>query len=137
MKTLIITNELKETEKVKEFLKKSLQGKHISEEEFYKIELAVHEICVNIIRYAYPDRKGEIQLFVWEKDNKIYFKLVDEGIAFNPMETKKPDINEVIQKGGRGGFGIFISKKFMDDFSYERENGQNRVTMIKKINPSV
>ena len=32
-----------------------------------------------------------------------------------------------------GGLGIFIAKKTMDSLSYSYENGENVLTMIKKI----
>ena len=51
MKSLTIAAELSEVERVRQFLKESLQGLEISEEDFFKLELSLVEMCVNVIRY--------------------------------------------------------------------------------------
>ena len=37
----------------------------MTEEDGFKIELSLHEICINIVLYAYPGEKGEIVLRTW------------------------------------------------------------------------
>jgi anti-sigma regulatory factor (Ser/Thr protein kinase) len=59
--------------------------------------------------------------------------MVDKGIPFNPLNEPEPDITLPAKKRKIGGLGIFIAKKTMDCLTYAYENGENVLTMIKKI----
>ncbi len=133
MKTLKITNELAELDKMRGFLKDSLKGLDISEKDYFKIELALLEICINIIRYAYPQQKGEISLKTWQDDGKVFIEIRDKGVPFDPRTLKKPDVKELIRSEKQGGLGIFLSRTFMDGFDYRREDDQNVLTIYKII----
>jgi serine/threonine-protein kinase RsbW len=133
MNTLKITGGLAEAEKIRTFLRENLQALNLSDNTYYKIELSLLEICINIVRYAYSEDEGEISLKIWQQQEKLFFEIRDWGIPFNPRKSKKPDIEEIIRKGKKGGLGIFISRKLMDGFDYKRENEQNVLTMYKRI----
>lgn len=133
MNTLKVTGDLAEVEKIRTFLRENLQALNLSDKAYYLIELSLLEICINIARYAYPGDKGEISLKIWQQQEKLFFEIRDWGIPFNPRKSKKPDIEEIIRKGKKGGLGIFISRKLMDGFDYKRENKQNVLTMYKRI----
>ena len=83
------------------------------------------EICVNIIRYAYPETRGEIHLKNWKENKKFYLEISDEGIPFDPRVAEEPDLEKMISNGKKGGFGIFLARKLMDGFDYKREKNQN------------
>ena len=57
----------------------------------------------------------------------------DKGVPFNPLEMKDPDITLSAAEREIGGLGIFITKKTMDTVAYRFEDGQNILTMTKKI----
>ena len=133
MKTLKILGDLAELDKMRSFLKKSLKGLRISDKDYFKIELALLEICINIIMYAYPNDKGEIFLKAWQNEGKMFLEIRDWGIPFDPRKLEEPDIREIIRSEKRGGLGVFLSRKLMDGFDYKREKDQNVLTIYKKI----
>ena len=133
MKTLKISSDLAELDKMRSFLKKSLKGLGISDKDFFKIELALLEVCINIIMYAYPNDKGEIFLKVWQNEGKMFLEIRDWGIPFDPRKLEEPDIREIIRSEKRGGLGVFLSRKLMDGFDYKREKDQNVLTIYKVI----
>jgi anti-sigma regulatory factor (Ser/Thr protein kinase) len=108
---------------------------HLSEEEYFTIELSLLEICTNIIRYAYPDKKDKIFLKTWRENDCFFLEIRDNGIPFDPRKAKKPDINEILRTEQVGGFGVLISRKFMDGFDYKRKQNQN-ILIISKIIPA-
>ena len=70
----------------------------------------------------------------FDKDNRaITFRMTDKGIPFNPLKKDDPDITLSAEDREIGGLGIFITKKTMDSVAYTYENGENILTMIKKI----
>lgn len=133
MKILKITSDLEEVKKIRSFLSEYLKGLNLSEKDHFVIELSLLEICINIIKYAYPQQKGEILLKTWQQESKIYLEIRDEGVPFDPRESEAPDIEEIIKNEKKGGFGIFLARRLMDGFDYKRENNQNILMMYKKI----
>lgn len=133
MKTLTVESNLAELNKIRAFLKANLSVLSISENDYYTIELSLLEICVNIIRYAYPKDRGEIHLRTWKDNNRFYLEISDEGIPFDPRQVDEPDVEKMISNGQKGGFGIFIARKLMDGFDYKREKDHNILTIYKII----
>lgn len=118
--------------------------KNIIGEEVYKkisrdIELCVEELVVNIIDFAYTDEdiknnKNNIILDIMIDKNKNEIKITttDNGIKFNPLLIKEPDINANLEDRKVGGLGIFLIKKYMNELNYKYINNQNIFIMIKK-----
>jgi serine/threonine-protein kinase RsbW len=132
MNTLTVQSELREMGKVRAFLKKNLAGLGLDEEDTYKVELSLVEMCSNIMRYAYPRDKGEIVISAWHKEGKFYLEVRDSGVPFDPRQVKRPTLEEMISREQMGGLGIFLARKLMDGFLYRREDDQNVLVMYKK-----
>ncbi len=97
--------------------------------------VAAEEIFVNIARYAYGDSEGNVTLGICfdEESHSIIIRITDKGIPFDPLKNPDPDIALSAQERRIGGLGIFIVKKTMDKINYTYENGENILTMVKKI----
>jgi serine/threonine-protein kinase RsbW len=135
MSTLTIRSDLSELNKIRAFLKRNLQILNLSEEDYYIIELSLLEISINIIRYAYPDEQGEIFLKTWKEKGRVILEIRDNGIPFDPRQTKKPDIDQIMQSEKKGGLGVFLTRKLMDGFTYKRAKNQNILTIYKIVDP--
>jgi sigma-B regulation protein RsbU (phosphoserine phosphatase) len=97
--------------------------------------VAIEEVFVNVAHYAYTDGEGDVTLGI-EFDaasREITFRMTDKGTPFDPLKKPDPDITLSVEEREIGGLGIFITKKTMDTVSYAYENGENVLTMIKKI----
>ena len=105
-----------------------------SNKQLLQIKLAVEEIIVNIIRYAYPESaENDIKLSCSkENPDGIRIVVVDFGIAFDPLAQKDPDVNLELEERTVGGLGIYLTKKVMDEVFYNREDGKNVTTLIKR-----
>jgi len=135
LKTLTVRSKLGELEKIRNFLREYLEGWDISEEDFFKIELALVEMCTNVIRYGYPGGNGDIHVKAWHEDEKFYLEIRDSGVPFDPSRIKKPSLKDLATKERLGGLGIFLARKLMDGFAYRREDNENVLTMHKKARP--
>ncbi|MBT3394006.1 MAG: ATP-binding protein [Waddliaceae bacterium] len=111
--------------------KQSLEDKNIEE-----IILAVEEAVANIIKYAYPNSDGDIEIRCSPEGNSgigITIIIKDKGIPFNPLEhDEEIDVSAPIEEREIGGLGIFMMQKIMDHVLYSRENDSNILTMTKK-----
>ena len=133
MKTLTLANHISEIGKIREFLQENLEGKSLSEEIFYWVELSLVEMCINVIRYAYPGKEGTFTLKIGRRENTLYFEIRDEGIPFDPTKAHPPDLDEIIKTRRKGGFGIYLARKLMDGIEYKREKKQNVLFMFKNL----
>ena len=77
-------------------------------------------------------RRGEQEQIALD-NNLVTIKIEDNGVMFNPLEKVDPDFPENVEDAKIGGLGIHIIRKLMDNVSYEREKGKNRLTMKKNI----
>jgi anti-sigma regulatory factor (Ser/Thr protein kinase) len=67
------------------------------------------------------------------ESREITFRMTDKGTPFDPLKKPDPDITLSAEEREIGGLGIFITKKTMDSVYYAYENGENILTMIKRI----
>ena len=113
---------------VRVFAKK--QG--VDSKKIHQIELAVEEIVVNIIHYAYPpDSPGDIEIHCgFEEEKKLIIEIIDWGIPFDPLSVPEPDTETDLEDRDIGGLGIFFVRKLMDEVYYRREAGKNVLTLV-------
>ncbi len=98
------------------------------------LNLAIEEAVVNVMNYAYPNGKGDVQVDIKTDSDSIVVVLKDSGIPFDP--TKKGDVDTTLSVEERpiGGLGIHLVKQIMDKVSYLRHDNQNILTLEKKTN---
>lgn len=102
------------------------------------ISVALEEVFINVAHYAYPDGNGKakVSINIDPTTDEMTCILSDSGIAFNPLTQDDPDITLPVEQREIGGLGILIVKKTMDYVEYSRENGENILTMRKKLERS-
>ena len=100
-----------------------------------KVDVAVEEIFVNIASYAYTPASGPatIRMEVEENPKTAVITFVDHGVPYDALAKCDPDVTLSITEREIGGLGIFMVKKSMDDMAYEYQNGQNILTIRKRI----
>lgn len=101
----------------------------------FKLRLSIEEAVENVVRYAYNGGIGWLEAGTSLDQDKLLLtiELRDAGVPFNPLEKEDPDITLSAEEREVGGLGIFICKKMMDSLSYRYEDGNNILTMTKKI----
>ena len=102
----------------------------------FKIRLSVEEAVENVVRYAYEGGIGwlEAGTSLSHDGLTLTIELRDAGVPFNPLDREDPDITLSAEEREVGGLGIFLCKQMMDSLNYRYEDGNNILTMTKKIN---
>jgi serine/threonine-protein kinase RsbW len=103
------------------------------DESISEIELAVDEACANVIKHAYHyDQNKKIDITVETNGQKLTITISDQGKGFDPEKLETPE--QRLQKHARGGLGIALIKKVMDEVSFDIHPGnRNQVKMVKYI----
>lgn len=101
----------------------------------FRLRLSIEEAVENVVRYAYEGGIGwlEAGTFLDDENLMLTIELRDAGRPFNPLEVADPDITLQAEDREIGGLGIYLCKKMMDTINYRYENGNNVLTMTKKV----
>ena len=117
------------------FLEQRLEQMDCPPKAQMQINVAAEEIFVNIASYAYAPGTGEAEVCVDEDEAPGYvtITMTDCGTPFDPLAKEDPDTELPAQERGIGGLGIFMTKKLMDEVSYEYKDGRNILKMKKRL----
>ena len=119
---------------LRSFLQQNKAIFKLSEVDRHQVTLAVEEVCANLIIHSHAcNPKEEIHLEVKELNKKIIVEITDQGDAFNLLEYDVPDLSQVIEEKRKGGIGILLVKKIMDEIQFESKNGKNICRLIKNF----
>ena len=135
MKELEIEAVLDRLDDVIGFVDTELEAADCCAKKQMQIDLAVEEIFVNIVHYAYSPGTGPatIRFAVSPDGSAVSITFIDNGIPYNPLQKEDPDLTLSTEERAVGGLGIFLVKKNTDDLFYEYVNGQNVLTLTKKL----
>lgn len=133
-KEIRITNDLAEISSLAEFVEELCAELSVSDELTMNINLALEEAVANIIMYAYPSQEQhDILLRATISPSQLVFLLTDNGQSFDPTEVEDANISLSIEERPLGGLGIFLIRSIMNEVSYQRLDGENRLTMKKDL----
>ncbi len=134
-KELKLEANLNNIPRVMAFVDKELEALQCPLKIRMKIDLAIDELIANVANYAYASGKGEVTVrFAFdEADRMVSITFIDEGVPYDPLKKRDPDVTLSAAERQIGGLGIFLVKKTMDSMEYKRENDCNILTIYKKI----
>lgn len=120
---------------VLEYVDRHLENAGCSMKAQMQIDIAVEEIFINIARYAYSPEVGmaAIRIEVFDDPLRVAITFTDQGVPYDPLAKKDPDVTLSADERPIGGLGIFMVKNSMDDMTYEYRDGSNILTLIKNI----
>lgn len=134
-KQFVIENQVDELPPLAEKMDKLAEEWNLSPALAMNLNLVIEEAVSNIIFYAFTDKnKHEIKISVSTDNKTLTIKIADDGIPFNPLEQKQPDINLPAEERPVGGLGIFLMSQIMDEMQYTRKGNENRLILKKSMN---
>ena len=113
----------------------------------HHLAVALEEVFVNIVSYAYPAGQGEVDVtcrlqtlplqsadgaLVHDDIMEVTLVFQDEGVPFNPLDQAPPDLTLSGEERNVGGLGIHMLNTMMDSLHYARINGVNTLTLTKQ-----
>jgi serine phosphatase RsbU (regulator of sigma subunit)/anti-sigma regulatory factor (Ser/Thr protein kinase)/transposase len=119
--------------KVRTFIEEALGPTPFPERSRREVRLGVDEACANIIEHAYGGRSGQIQVEIAVSATQVAIILRDSGKAFDRQQVGTPDLSRYIKTGKKGGFGLYLIHKTMDEVRYARVGDENVLTLVKRF----
>lgn len=132
--SLLLSNRLSELDRVAGALAEFADRQALPAPVRFDLELAVEEMLLNVIQYAYDDDEvHQIGLKMRCEGRLLSVEISDDGRPFNPLEAPAPDLEAPLEQRPLGGLGIYLVRQTMDSLCYRREGGRNYLLLHKRI----
>ncbi len=133
MRSLEIPAEKARLSEVSNFVLGFAKKLGFEKKELFQLKICTEEIFVNVASYAYKPDTGLITVIADGSDDPtaITLSFIDSGIPFNPLAKPDPAKERPLSQAKKGGLGIFLTKKLMDEVSYAYQDGRNILTIKK------
>jgi phosphoserine phosphatase RsbU/P len=95
------------------------------------MRLVLEELMVNTVEYGYPEgRHGQIRILLHPGPDAVTVELIDDGIAFDPLQSAHPDLpGDLADREEIGGLGIHLALTMTSEMRYTRDAHRNHVLL--------
>jgi len=131
---LAIKNELSELKTLNATAAQFLDDHSVPYRASYAVNLAIDELVVNVMRYAYVDADThliDIELAI--EGDHIVLRIVDDGRPFDPRTGPALDLHAEDREVG--GLGLLLVLDMVDLLKYQRVEEKNWVEVRIHLNP--
>jgi serine/threonine-protein kinase RsbW len=99
------------------------------------LQLAVEEVCANVMMHGYADRApGPLEVSFCSDGEQVTVTISDRAGPFNPDFAPPPDLQSSPEERQIGGLGWHLVRRVVDDvyYRYDPTYG-NTVTLVKRL----
>lgn len=120
---------------IRSFVKDILKKHGLSEIDSSTLVLAIDEVCANLIIHAHHcNAKDSIEIVVSvNKGSGLIFDIIDKAEIFDIAGYEAPKLEDIIKRQRKGGLGLILVKRIMDNIQILQEPSGNVCRMTKKI----
>jgi sigma-B regulation protein RsbU (phosphoserine phosphatase) len=128
--SITLRNDVRQVTELNGFVKSVTGRLGMSKDRADKLRLAVEEIAVNVMKYAYPEgSEGLLDVSARSDGSRLAFVVTDSGEPFDPTSVPPADTDQPAAKRSPGGLGILLARSIADSIGYERKDGKNILTI--------
>jgi len=119
--------------KIRDFISQSL-GEYMPNKDKEMVVLAIDEICANLICHCHYPHKTHISVHVVKNElrNEFEFLIKNRGDQFDYGSYSEPTLSEIVKQKRKGGMGMMLVRRIMDDIDFFQEGGINVCKLVKK-----
>lgn len=133
-RSLTLPNDIKTIPQLNVFIDQAAEDAPLPPDLSMSLNLAIEEAVVNVMSYAYPrGTHGDVIIDLSVTDQQLTIAIIDQGMPFDPTSQVEADTSLSVEDRPIGGLGIYLVRQLMDSINYERIDGKNVLTLIKKL----
>lgn len=119
---------------IRDFIGQSCRHYGIGQPVCDQLQLAVDELCTNIISHGYANRAaGKLTVMFGYIAPQITIIIEDDGAPFDPQQAPPPDLTAGWEERAVGGLGIYLAQQVVDRLEYTSHPvAGNRLLLIKE-----
>lgn len=118
-----------------------LRDLDLPRERLEDVQIALAEAVNNVVEHAYPGHStGNVDIRCKLSDQELRIRISDAGPPFPDgklPEGAPRDISGPLETLPEGGFGWYLIRELTNEVHYERENGNNQLSLCFEISPSL
>jgi len=131
MGTVILPASMEHLKEALVFLETKAREAGLDEKRALEMSLALEEVLVNIFTYAYPRERGVVEIRCSPREpGRLAVEVRDQGVPFNCLSWKEPDLERGIEDRPIGGLGIFLFRRLASRVEYRREEDTNILSLL-------
>jgi serine/threonine-protein kinase RsbW len=120
--------------KIEPFTAEFAAATGLSDKDLFALQIVVEELVTNVIDYGeVPVGEHAARVDLKAQDGVLTIVITDRGKQYNPLMREDPDVTLPAEERPIGGLGVHFCKKLTDAQSYARVDGQNVLTLTKKL----
>lgn len=99
-----------------------------------KVSIAVDEAVTNVILHAYHgETEHSVELDLRFTDEALEIHIHHTGDGIREDQVMLPDPKEYVKHPRKGGLGLLLMSRFMDEVHFGQDKGRSVVSMIKRL----
>ena len=132
---LSLRNDDAELDRLLDFAGEFARRHALPDEERSRLLIILDELFTNVVKYGYQGAavEGHIEVDLALESGRLIIEFVDDGIAFDPLQTAPPDLDQPVEERQLGGVGIAIVRALVEEAGYRREGDRNRLTLGRRV----
>lgn len=113
-------------ERVRDFINRQTKKAELNSKITNRVQIVVDEIYSNILLYS---GATTAQVFCQIDSEQMTLTFKDDGVPFNPLKSRDPDVEASLEERKPGGLGLLMVKKMSSDLAYVYEDKYNVLTV--------
>ena len=119
---------------IRDFVTGALKNQGLDEVELNNLVLAVDEVSANLIIHSHACNPDDyFDLIIKQDHNGVSFEFIDQGVGFDIKEYKSPSIQEIVRDKKKGGVGLILVRRIMDDIKFQNDGNKCVCRLFKRI----
>jgi anti-sigma regulatory factor (Ser/Thr protein kinase) len=116
-----------------DFVNSQAQAAGLDPQSLFRVDLAAEEVLTNIIKYAYPQGEGLVEVACGVQGQNFVMEFMDQGQPFDPLAADEPELSDDLNERPVGGLGIHLVRQVMEQVSYQRQGQTNLLRVAKAM----
>lgn len=127
------TKDIASLDDVFAFLKEFVDRESIDDKVEFSLNIVVEELFTNMVKYGVGS-DVEIAIQVEKIEGRLHLELTDFDVEpFDPASVREVAVDDPIEKRAPGGLGLHLVKSMVDEISYEYENRDMKISVVKAL----
>jgi len=128
-----VNNDAQRLPELAGFLKEFWSSARLPPEQSMPFDLALEEVFMNTVMHGAPAGTARVEVSLVLAGDRLTMTIADDGPEFNPLTLPAPDVTAGLDERRVGGLGVYLTRQMMDDVSYQRIEGRNRLTLTRRV----
>jgi anti-sigma regulatory factor (Ser/Thr protein kinase) len=130
---ILLEDARRETGAALDRLEAACRAAGLHDETVIDLRVVAEEVLTNVAKYAFePGAPAGLEVSVRFGDGETVLEFRDHGRPFDPLTADAPDLERPPEERPLGGLGLTLVRALVDEASYEREGGANRLRLVKR-----